>query len=274
MVVKGKNGRWYAVESNVTAAGAKGSNAAVKDVLHVGKVDQTTYDSLKKKANAATGEARRTAWQEFAAYATGVPKGEVQVNFKDEPPSAGRVNISLDPNFDPEGRVPGFNPNKPDLVELGPKAFDRPANAVATLGHEEVHAQHYRDTAKLYKDYKDSKSKDTFRNWVANNIKGGGKDFKEMMKADVVAGFEDGAIAATELFAHIEAAKIAFQSGDLTQARTDLSKVRTLSTLPLLQTQMLAQDELKALRDSLPDGAREIFDDEVAKAKNGILKGL
>jgi hypothetical protein len=274
MVVKGKNGRWYAVESNVNAAAAKGASTTVKDVLQVGKVDPATYDALKKKANAATGEARRAAWQEFAAYATGVPKGEVQVNFKGDAPSAGKVNISLDPGFDPEGRVPGFNPNKPEYVELGPKAFDRPANAVSTLGHEEIHGQHYRDTARLYKQYKDSKSKEPFRLWAAHNMKGGGKDPREVMKADIAAGFEDGAIAATELFAHIEAAKISFQTGDLTQARTDLAKVATLATLPLQATQSLAQDELRALRDSLPDGAREVFDEEVAKAKHGVLKGL
>lgn len=119
------------------------------------------------------------------------------------------------------------------------------------------------------------------RKMEAEALKGDGridaqeaKNLAQAATTDVVAGFEDGASAATELFAHLEAAKVAFLSGDLTQARTDLAKLRTLSPLPLLQTQSLAQDELRALRDSLPDGAREVFDDEVNAAKSGVLKGL
>lgn len=103
--------------------------------------------------------------------------------------------------------------------------------------------------------------------WAAKNI-------KDVKQADIAAGFEDGALAATELFAHIEAAKVAFASGDLTQARTDLAKVRTLGVLPLTQTQDAAKKELIKLRDSLPADARKVFDEEVAKATKGMLKGL
>jgi len=277
MVVKGPKDKWYAVESDRSATGAKGSAGTIKDVLHVGKLDRATFDSLKTKIDGKTGAALKEAWKELAAYATGVPKNEVKVLFKGDTPENGKVNINLDPAFNPEGRVPGFDPNKPEYVELGPKAFDRPANAVATLAHEEVHAQHYRDTLELYGDYKKSKSHDSFRMWAAKNIKGSkdpGIANREVMKADIVAGFEDGAFAATELFAYVEAAKIAFQSGDLTQARTDLNKVRNLDVLPLNQTQSVAQEALRELRDRLPDGARDVFDDVVNDAKHGVLKGL
>lgn len=272
MVVKGADNKWHAVESNTLASSTTGSSGEVREALHVGKLDQTTFDSLKAKATSATGTGRVAAWKAFASYALGVPPGEISVINKGEAPVAGHVNINLDPGFDPEGRVPGFDPNKPELVELGPKAFDRPANAVATLAHEEVHTQHYRQTAALYDTYKDSKSKDSFRLWAAKHMKG--SDFKEVMKADIVAGFEDGTHAATELFAYVEAAKVAFLSGDLVQAKTDLSKVATLPALPLTQTQSMAQDELRRLRASLPEDVRDLFDDVVKKAKSGVLVGL
>lgn len=126
---------------------------------------------------------------------------------------------------------------------------------------------HYRQTGKYYEQYKQSDSKDTFRMWAAKNV-------KDVKKADIIAGFEDGALAATELFAHLEAAKVAFASGDLTQARTDLAKIRTLPVLPLTQTQIAATEELIKLRDSLPADARKVFDEEVTKARAGMLKGL
>jgi hypothetical protein len=267
MVVQDKAGKWHAVETNIAATGAGGKAGNIKDALHIGKLDQAKFDDLKAKVNAATGSDRIAAWEEFASYALGVPKGDIKVIGKGDAPVAGKVNINLSPDFDPEGRVPGFNPNKPDLVELGPKAFDRPANAVATLAHEEIHTSHYRQTSEYYDHYKKSGSHDSFRMWAAKNV-------KDVKKADIIAGFEDGALAATELFAHIEAAKVAFASGDLTQARTDLAKVRTLSVLPLTQTQMAATEELKKLRDSLPADARKVFNEEVAKASKGMLKGL
>lgn len=266
MVVQ-TSGKWHAVETNIAAPSAGGKAGNIKDALHIGKLDQAKFDDLKAKVNDATGSDRITAWQELASYALGVPKDEIQVIGKGDAPVAGKVNINLSPNFDPEGRVPGFDPKKPDLVELGPKAFDRPANAVATLAHEEIHASHYRQTGKYYEQYKESGSKDTFRMWAAKNV-------KDVKKADIVAGFEDGALAATELFAHLEAAKVAFASGDLTQARTDLAKIRTLSVLPLTQTQIAATEELIKLRDSLPADARKVFDEEVTKARAGMLKGL
>lgn len=267
MVVQVGN-KWRAVESNISASSASGKAGSIKDVVQVGKLDQTKFDELKTKVkNATTGAESKAAWEEFAAYTLGVPKKDIKVIGKDEAPEAGKVNINLSPDFDPEGRVPGFNPNKPDLVELGPKAFDRPANGVATLAHEEIHAAHYRETAKYYEQYKNSHSKDNFRKWAANNI-------KDVAKADMIAGFEDGTLSATELSARIEAAKIAFASGDLTQARTDLAKVRTMNTLPLLQTQLAATAELKKLRDTLPKASRDVFNEEASKDKQGVLKGL
>jgi hypothetical protein len=268
IVVQDAAGKWHAAEASTAATGATGKAGNIKDVLHVGKLDQAKFKDLKAKVdNATTAADKVAAWQELASYTLGVPKNEINVIGKGDAPAAGKVNINLSPDFDPEGRVPGFDPKKPDLVELGPKAFDRPANAVATLAHEEIHASHYRETGKYYEQYKKSGSHDTFRMWAAKNI-------KDVAKADMIAGFEDGTLAATELFAHIEAAKVAFASGDLTQAATDLAKVRTLPVLPLLQTQNAAIKELIKLRDSLPTDARKVFNDEVLKASKGILKGL
>jgi hypothetical protein len=91
-----------------------------------------------------------------------------------------------------------------------------------------------------------------------------------------VGGYQDGkANAATELAAHVEAARVAFSSGDLAQARTDLQKVATLPNLPLLQTQLESIAVLKALRDSLSGDARGVFNQVAERAReNSVMKGL
>jgi len=179
------------------------------------------------------------------------------------------VNINLSPDFDAEGRTANFDPKQPPWVQLGPAAFYRPANAAATLAHEEVHASHRRQALRLYNQYQDSKhGSDTFRQWVAKNV-------KDVKKADIAAGYADGTVGATELMAHLEAVKVAFLSGDLAQAKTDLQKVATLSTMPLRQTVEAAEAELKKLRDSLPANARAVFDEVAKKARGGnVLHGL
>jgi hypothetical protein len=178
------------------------------------------------------------------------------------------VNINLSPDFNAEGKTAGFDPKRPAWVQLGPLAFDRPANACATLAHEEVHAEHRRKTGELYDRYQHSAhGKDTFRQWAAKHL--------DVRLADIVAGYEDGTSAATELEAHVEAARVSFASGDLAQARTDLHKVATLPNMPLLQTQLPSIEALKKLRDSLPTDARKVFNDVAKTAKSGtVLKGL
>ena len=73
----------------------------------------------------------------------------------------------------------------------------------------------------------------------------------------------------------MEAARVSFASGDLTQARTDLNKVATLRNLPLLQTQLPSIEALKKMRDGLPADARKVFDEVVGKANTrSVLHGL
>jgi hypothetical protein len=265
MVVLGKDKRWHAVETNVVAKDASGGTGRVATAVQVGKVDIAEYNRLKGEAMKANDPAK---WKTFAAYALGLPESEIEILRKGDTPSSTKVNINLSPDFNPEGRTAGFDPKQPAWVQLGPKAFNRPANAVATLAHEEVHAEHRRQTGELYATYQASHSTKRFRDWAAENV-------KDVRRVDIVAGYEDGTTAPTELEAHVEAARVAFASGDLAQARTDLTKVATLPILPLLQTQLPSIEALKKLRDSLPADQRDVFKEVAGKAKSGsVLKGL
>jgi hypothetical protein len=266
MVVEGKDGRWHAVETNTVGASAGGGTGKVMSAVLVGKVDPAKYETLRQAAMASRSEAD---WKKFASYALGVPAEEIHVIGKGDTPSSTGVNINLSPDFDAEGKTANFDPKQPPWVQLGPAAFDRPANAAATLAHEEVHASHRRQTLEVYKQYAGSKhGTDTFRQWAAKNV-------KDVKKADIVAGYADGTTAATELMAHLEAAKVAFLSGDLEQAKTDLKKVATLPNMPLRQTSDPAEAELKKLRDSLPADARAVFDEVAKRARSGNpLHGL
>lgn len=269
MVVLGKDKRWHAVETNRVGHDAGGGAGKVATAIQVGKIDPARYDSLKAEAMKNNDLAK---WKTFAAYALGLPESEINIVRKGETPSRTQVNINLSPNFDAEGKTSGFDPNNPPWVQLGPAAFDRPANAAATLAHEEVHADHHRLTHELFAKYTDQQqkhpSRDSFRMWVAKT--------QDVRTSDIVAGYQDGkANAAIELEAHVEAAKVAFSSGDLAQARTDLRKVATLPNMPLRQTQDYSVDALKALRDSLGTDARKVFDAVVREAKSSpVLKGL
>jgi len=266
MVVFGKDKRWHAVETNVVGKNANGGTGAIKTAIAVGKVDQAKYDSLKAEAMKNNDPAK---WKTFAAYALGLDESEIEVVRKGDTPSSTKVNINLSPDFNAEGKTAGFDPKQPAWVQLGPAAFDRPANAVATLAHEEVHAEHRRMTGELYAKYEHSQhGKETFRQWAATHS-------KDWRLIDIVAGYEDGTSAATELEAHVEAARVAFSSGDLVQARTDLNKVRTLPNMPIRQTQDISIEVLKKMRDGLSTDARAVFDDVAKHAKSGtVLKGL
>jgi hypothetical protein len=268
MVVQGKDKRWHAVETNKAANDVSGGAGKVVSAIQVGKVDQATYDSLKAQAMKNNDPAK---WKTFAAYALGLPESEINVVRKGETPSHVHVNINLSPDFNAEGKTSGFDPKNPPWVQLGPAAFDRPANAVATLAHEEVHADHHRMTSRLFGEYTAQAKKPTnegFRAWAYEK--------HGVRTADIVGGYQDGkANAATELEAHVEAARVAFSSGDLVQARTDLNKVATLPNLPLLQTQMHSIKALEKLRDSLSGDALRVFNEVVQTAKKSpVLKGL
>jgi hypothetical protein len=266
MVVLGQDKRWHAVETNATAKDASGGNGAVATAIQVGKVDPAQYDRLKAAALKANDPA---AWKTFAAYALGIPESEVNVMRQGDAPSSTQVNINLSPDFDPEGRTANFEPHKAPSIELGPKAFNRPANAVSTLAHEEVHADHVRLTQPYYARYEAAPhGHQSFREWAAKNI-------KDTRTADIVAGEWDRTFGATELEAHVEAAKVSFASGDLDQARTDLQKVSNRPVLPLLKTQLVSIEALKKMRDGLPADARAVFDEVAKKAKSpSVLHGL
>ena len=134
-----------------------------------------------------------------------------------------------------------------------------------------------------YQHYKDShpKSKESFRDWAMNEANKVAKTeksdpmkvFQAFRRAEVVAGMQDGTFGATELEAHVEAAKLAFASGDLVQARTDLNKVRTLPVMPSQQTKEVSIAVLKELKDGLSGDALKVFND-VAKAAptNNVLR--
>jgi hypothetical protein len=268
MVVQGKDQRWHAVVTNKVGHDASGGTGKVVSAMQVGKIDAQVYNDLKAAAQKNNDPA---AWKAFAAYALGIPQAEINVVRKGETPVHGKVNINLSPDFDAEGKTSGFHPRNPPWVQLGPLAFDRPANAAATLAHEEVHADHHRLTSRLYADYTAQDKSPTnleFRKWA--QVKHG------TAIADIVGGYQDGkANAATELAAHVEAARVAFSSGDLVQARTDLNKVATLPNLPLLQTQNESIAVLKQLRDSLSGDARGTFNQVAEKARSGsVMKGL
>jgi hypothetical protein len=221
-------------------------------------------------------------WKTFAAYALGVPRDEIDIVRDGDKPSREHININLTRDFDAEGKTAGFDPKNPPWVQLGPLAFDRPANACATLAHEEVHADHHRLTLPLYAKYQDylhdgGKGKDSFRQWAAheaNKVAAANKNdpekvFEAFRKADIVAGLQDGTFGATELEAHIEAAKVGFASGDLVQARTDLNKVGQRPAMPMPQTQEVSIAVLKDLRASLSGDALTAFDEVAKRAQAG-----
>lgn len=279
MVVLGNDKRWHAVQTNKVGQDANGGTGKVVTAIQVGKVDPAVYERLRKEAMEKNDPEK---WKTFAAYALGVPRDEINIVREGDAPSLKHVNINLTRDFDAEGKTGGFDPKKPPWVQLGPKAFDRPANACATLAHEEVHADHHRLTQPLYAKYQDylhdnPKGKVSFRKWAAdeankvaaNHRTDPQKMFEAYRKADIVAGLQDGTFAATELEAHIEAAKVAFASGDLTQARTDLNKVGQRPTLPTPQTQEVSITLLKELRASLSGDALGAFDEVAKKARDG-----
>ncbi len=283
MVVQDKNKRWHAVETSQVGKSVPGSKGDVISALQVGKVDPAVYEDLRKKAMEKNDPEK---WKDFAAYALGVPRDEIHVVTGNMEPSRTKVNINLTRDFNAEGRTSGFDPAKPPWVQLGPSAFDRPANACATLAHEEVHADHHRMTKPLYEkyqQYKDShpKSKESFREWAVNEASKVAraeksdpmKVFQAYRRAEIVAGMQDGTFGATELEAHVDAAKLAFASGDLVQARTDLNKVRTLPVMPSAQTQEVSIAVLKDLKAGLSGKALEVFN-EVARTAppNTVLR--
>jgi hypothetical protein len=283
MVVQGKDKRWHAVETNQAGQSVASGKGEVLSAIQVGKVDPAVYEDLRKKAMEKNDPEK---WKDFASYALGVPREEIHIVTGDKEPSRTMVNINLTPDFNAEGRTAGFDPAKPPWVQLGPAAFDRPANACATLAHEEVHADHHRMTKPLYEQYQHyrgshPKSKESFREWAmdeANKVAKTEKSdpmkvFEAFRRAEVVAGMQDGTFGATELEAHVEAAKLAFATGDLVQARTDLNKVRTLPVMPSQQTKEISIAVLKALKDGLVGDALKVFND-VAKGapSNNVLR--
>ncbi len=284
MVVQDKNKRWHAVETSQVGQSVASGKGDVLSAIQVGKVDPAVYEDLRKKAMEKNDPEK---WKDFASYALGVPRNDIHIVTGNTEPSRTKVNINLTRDFNAEGKTAGFDPAKPPWVQLGPAAFNRPANACATLAHEEMHADHHRMTKPLYEQYqhyKDShpKSKESFREWAMNEAnkvakaeKSGDpmKIFQAFRRAEIVAGMQDGTFGATELEAHVEAAKLAFASGDLQQARTDLNKVRTLPVMPGPQTQEVSIAALKELKASLSGDALKVFN-EVAKAApaNNVLR--
>jgi hypothetical protein len=283
MVVQGNDKRWHAVETSQIGQSVASGKGDVLSAIQVGKVDPALYEDLRKKATAKNDPEK---WKDFASYALGVPRDEIHIVTGDTEPSRTMVNINLTRDFNAEGKTAGFDPAKPPWVQLGPAAFDRPANACATLAHEEVHADHHRMTKPLYEQYwhyKDGhpKSNESFRQWAMNEANKVAKTekadpmkvFQAFRRADVVAGMQDGTFGATELEAHVEAAKLAFATGDLVQARTDLNKVRTLPVMPSQQTKEVSIAVLKKLKDGLSGDALKVFND-VAKAAptNNVLR--
>ena len=282
MVVQDEKHRWHAVETSQVGRSVPSSKGDVLSAIQVGKVDPAVYEDLRKKAMEKNDPEK---WKDFASYALGVPRNDIHIVTGNTEPSRTKVNINLTRDFNAEGRTAGFDPAKPPWVQLGPAAFDRPANACATLAHEEVHADHHRMTKTLYGQYQHykadhPKSKESFREWVmteANKVAKKESDpmkvFQAYRRAEVVAGMQDGTHGATELEAHVEAAKLAFASGDLVQARTDLNKVRTLPVMPGPQTQEVSIAVLKELKAGLSGDALKVFN-EVAKAApaNSVLR--
>jgi hypothetical protein len=283
--VQDANGRWHAVETGQVGRSVATGKGDVRSAIQVGKVDPAVYEDLRKKAMEKNDPEK---WKDFASYALGVPRDEIHIVTGDKEPSRTKVNINLTRDFNAEGRTAGFDPAKPPWVQLGPAAFDRPANACATLAHEEVHADHHRMTKPLYEQYQHymhshPKSKESFREWAMNEANKVAKTeksdpmkvFQAFRRAEVVAGMQDGTFGATELEAHVEAAKLAFASGDLAQARTDLNKVRTLPVMPSQQTKEISIALLKELKDGLSGDALKVFNDmaKTAPANNVLRDG-
>ena len=265
MVVQDSKKQWHAVETNVPGTTSK-------TAVFVGKVDQKQYDALRAAAQKNNDPEK---WKDFASFALGVPRDEINVIGKDGKPLPNKVNINLSPDFDAEGRTSVFDPKKPETIQLGPLAFDNPANAVSTLAHEEVHAKHSRMTAPRYAAYQadTKKGKDDFRTWNAKNSHP--KTLEGWRDVEIINGEMDGSHAGTELMAHFEASKVSASSGNLAQLKIDLQKLNTLDALPTPQAQIATEKEIKAFRDSLPADQRAVFD-EVAKTagRNSILKGM
>lgn len=282
MVVQGRDKRWHAVETSQTGRSVAGSKGSVLEAVQVGKVDPAVYDDLRRQATARNDPEK---WKDFASYALGVPRDEIHVVSGGQEPSREKLNINLTRGFDAEGRVGGFDPKRPPWVQLGPAAFDRPANACATLAHEETHADHHRMAKGLHDQYlnqRDGRPKtvDGFRRWVMaeadqtarSHRADPAKAFDAYRRAEVVAGMVDSTFAATELEAHVEAARLAFASGDLVQARIDLGKVANRPVMPSLQTQQVSIATLRELKASLAGDALQVFVDVARSAPaNNVL---
>jgi hypothetical protein len=268
--VLGSDKRWHAVETNKLGVTASGGSGKITEAIAVGKVDSAVYKRLREAAMEHNDPEK---WKDFAAYALGVSRDEINVVAGDAEPSRSKININLTRGFDAEGKTAPFDREKSPWVQLGPGAFDRPANACSTLAHELVHAEHHtltRDLVDKYNDYQQHHpgSKLTFREWAASKF---AKTPEDRRKADIAAGMQDGALAATELEAHVEAAKVSFASGDVEQGRRDLLKVATRPVLPLDDTKDISAAALKALRDSLSGDALKAFDEVTAKAPKGSV---
>ena len=130
MVVQDKNKRWHAVETSQVGQSVASGKGDVLSAIQVGKVDPAVYEDLRKKAMEKNDPEK---WKDFASYALGVPRDEIHVVTGDKEPSRTMVNINLTPNFNAEGKTAGFDPAKPPWVQLGPAAFDRPANALSLI---------------------------------------------------------------------------------------------------------------------------------------------
>jgi len=89
--------------------------------------------------------------------------------------------------------------------------------------------------------HKHPHSKDSFRDWAPSPR----SRRKTCVRPTSRPVCKTARMLATELEAYVEAAKLAFASGDMVQARTDLTKVATLPVLPLQQTRDLSIEVLE-----------------------------
>ena len=200
----------------------------------VGKIDPATYESLK---NAAMEKNDPEKWKTFAAYALGVPRDEINVVRQGDTPSNKHVNINLTRDFDAEGKTAGFDPAKPPWVQLGPKRIRSAGQCVRDAGARTGARRAPHDRAQpLRQVHRLSTQAPAQQGELprlgAKQAAGQTVASRAHFAAEIVAGLYDGALAATELEAHIEAAKVAFASGDLVQARTDLRRWRRCPICP------------------------------------------
>ncbi|MCC7182685.1 MAG: hypothetical protein IT509_03845 [Rhodocyclaceae bacterium] len=269
MVVKDAGGRWHAVVADKVAKGGTSTSGTVREAVPAGKgIEKGEFDTLRAAARAADARvsdpkhtdadvaARDLAWKTLASKTLGVDIADINIVTSGKPVE-GKVNINLSKGFDAEGRTANYD--QPGWVQLGPAAFDQPANALSTWAHEEVHLAHHDETARLYQQYQgDPKNTGPggFRDWLVR------RPGIDPNKAEVIAGYQGGSTAATELAAHLEAVKVSFAAGDYDQARTDLTTLGNLKNLPTERLQMQAQSELVKFRNGLKDArARQVFDD-------------